>query len=55
MDPAILKTMIGRTQRLPVQIDTALIAAEQRTADRYFRAGVIAKRIDVTPGFDRLA
>jgi sulfonate transport system substrate-binding protein len=55
MDPAILKTMIGRTQRLPVQIDAALIAAEQRTADRYFRAGVIAKRIDVTPGFDRLA
>ncbi len=54
MDPAILKTMIGRTQRLPVQIDAALIATEQRTADRYLRAGVIAKRIEVDKGFDTL-
>nr|WP_269816461.1 aliphatic sulfonate ABC transporter substrate-binding protein [Caulobacter hibisci] len=55
MDQAVLKTMIGRTQRLPVQIDEALIATEQRTADRYLRAGVIAKRIEVANGFDKLA
>jgi sulfonate transport system substrate-binding protein len=54
MDPQVLKTMIGRTQRLPVKIDAALIATEQRTADRYLRAGAISKKIDVSAGFDNL-
>lgn len=54
MDPKILRTMISRAQRLPVPITPELIATEQRTADRYLRAGVISKRIEVANGFDKL-
>jgi len=48
----ILRITNGRSTRMPAPIDATLIAEQQKTADRYFRAGVIASRIDVTAGFD---
>lgn len=48
----ILKITNGRSTRVPVKIDDALIAAQQKTADRYFKAGLIAGPIDVRPVFD---
>lgn len=47
----VWKAVTGRTKRLPAPIDDRLIADQQETADRYFRAGLIAKKIDVRPGF----
>ncbi|RZK00589.1 MAG: aliphatic sulfonate ABC transporter substrate-binding protein [Novosphingobium sp.] len=49
----ILAITTGRSDRQPVPIDDAVIAAEQQTADRYLRAGVLAKRVEVSNGFDR--
>jgi len=48
----ILQITTARTTRLPAPIDAAVIAEQQRTADRYLRAGVIAHPIDVRKGFD---
>jgi sulfonate transport system substrate-binding protein len=48
----IWRTVNARVHRVPVPIDDALIAEQQRTADRYLRAGLIAKPIDVRQGFD---
>lgn len=49
----ILRISTARSDRVPAPIDDAVIAAQQQTADRYFRAGVISRKIDVLPGFDR--
>lgn len=49
----ILRVTTKRSDRVPVAIDDRVIAAEQQTADRYHRAGVLAKRVDVRSGFDR--
>jgi sulfonate transport system substrate-binding protein len=48
----IWQAVTARTRRLPAPIDATLIADQQKTADRYFRAGLIEARIDVKPGFD---
>jgi hypothetical protein len=42
-----------RSDRVPVPLHDRVIAAEQQTADRYHRAGVLAKPVDVRSGFDR--
>jgi sulfonate transport system substrate-binding protein len=42
-----------RAKRLPAPIDERLIADQQRTADRYFRAGLLEKKLDIHSGFDR--
>jgi sulfonate transport system substrate-binding protein len=49
---AVWRKITARTKRLPAVIDTALIADQQKTADRYFRAGLIDRKIDVRPSFD---
>ncbi len=41
-----------RTKRLPAPVDERLIADQQITADRYFRAGLLDKKIDVRSSFD---
>lgn len=48
----ILRITNGRSVRVPVPIDETLIAEEQKTADRYFRAGLIPSRLDVRRSFD---
>lgn len=48
----VWNTVNARTIRTGTAIDAALIADQQRTADRYFRAGLIAKPINVRKGFD---
>lgn len=48
----ILRITNGRADRVPAKVDEALIAQEQQTADRYFRAGVITRKLDVRPVFD---
>ncbi len=49
----IWKTVNKRTIRTGVPIDDTLIAYEQQTADRYFRAGLLPRKLDVWKGFDR--
>lgn len=51
--PDVWQRVLDRTQRLPAPIDDALIADQQKTADRYLRAGLIAKPIDVRSAFDK--
>lgn len=46
------RQVVSRTRRLPTEIDDSLIADQQRTADRYLRAGIIPAKIDVRAGFD---
>jgi sulfonate transport system substrate-binding protein len=48
----IWRQITSVTRRLPAGIDEQLIGDQQKTADRYFRAGVINKKIDVRKGFD---
>jgi sulfonate transport system substrate-binding protein len=48
----VWQTVTARTRRLPSGIDAALIADQQKTADRYARAGLIDHHIDVKSGFD---
>jgi sulfonate transport system substrate-binding protein len=48
----VWRAVAGRTKRLPAPIDATLIADQQKTADRYLRAGLIEKKIDVRQGFD---
>lgn len=48
----IMRITVTRADRRPVPVTPELIAEEQRTADRYYRAGLIAKPIDVRRGFD---
>jgi sulfonate transport system substrate-binding protein len=48
----VWKDVNARIRRLPVPIDETLIQDQQKTADRYFRAGLISKKIDVRPGFN---
>ena len=48
----VWKSVSDRTVRIGIPIDATLIADQQKTADRYLRAGVIAKPIDVRQGFD---
>lgn len=43
----------AHSRRLPIAIDDTLIADQQRTADRYFRAGLITQAINVRQGFDK--
>ncbi len=49
----VWQAVTKRTRRLPTEIDAALIAAQQQTADRYFHAGLIDRKIDVKSGFDQ--
>ena len=48
----IWQRMTAATSSTPVPIDARLIADEQEIADRYFHAGVIEKKIDVSKVFD---
>jgi sulfonate transport system substrate-binding protein len=48
----ILRITQSRADRFPVKIDDALIAQQQATADRYLRAGVIDRKLDVRRLFD---
>ncbi|HUD90905.1 aliphatic sulfonate ABC transporter substrate-binding protein [Sphingobium sp.] len=48
----ILRIMQARADRVPARIDDMLIARQQETADRYLRAGVIDRKLDVRPLFD---
>lgn len=48
----VWRTVTARTRRLPAPIDDAVIAAQQETADRYYRSKIIDKKIDVKSGFD---
>ncbi|KXU33853.1 hypothetical protein A0J57_04250 [Sphingobium sp. 22B] len=48
----ILRGTQQRADRFPVKIDETPIAPQQATADRYFRAGVLDRRLDVRPLFD---
>jgi sulfonate transport system substrate-binding protein len=48
----VLKVVYQRGQWQPVAIDAAVIAAQQRTADIYTRAGVIPAHLDIAPAFD---
>jgi sulfonate transport system substrate-binding protein len=52
IDEGILLTMAKNSHRHPVPVTPELIAEEQRVADRYFRAGLVTKAIDVKAGFD---
>lgn len=52
--PADVWREIGEaTRRVPWPIDATMIAEQQRVADRYFRAGVIDRQIEVHTGFDK--
>ena len=45
---------VGRkTRRVPVPITAELIADQQKTADRYYRAGLLAHPLQVTHAFDK--
>ncbi|WP_375395578.1 ABC transporter substrate-binding protein [uncultured Sphingomonas sp.] len=48
----VWRTVTGRTKRTGIPIDVTLIADQQKTADRYLRAGLIEKPVDVRKGFD---
>lgn len=48
----ILRITQSRADRFPAKVDDALIAQQQTTADRYFRAKVIDRKLDVRPLFD---
>lgn len=48
----ILRITHGRADRFPAKVDATLIAQEQETADRYLRAGVINRKLDVAGLFD---
>jgi sulfonate transport system substrate-binding protein len=48
----VWKAVSTRSVRVGTKIDNTLIADQQRTADRYLRAGLISKHIDVRQGFD---
>ncbi|MFT3968073.1 MAG: ABC transporter substrate-binding protein [Sphingobium sp.] len=52
IEEEILLSIARRTHRYPVPITDALIAEQQKTADRYHRAGLLATAIDVRRGFD---
>lgn len=41
-----------RSKRPPTPITPDLITAQQKTADRYYRAGLLTKPVDVAKGFD---
>lgn len=49
----IWQTVNARTRRVGSAVDDTLIADQQTTADRYLRAGLIDRAIDVRAGFDR--
>jgi sulfonate transport system substrate-binding protein len=48
----IWETISRRTGRVGVGIDEALLADQQRTADRYLRAGLLTKAVVAREGFD---
>jgi len=52
IEAAVWKDVAAHTRRLPAAIDAQLIADQQKTADRYYRAGVISRKIDVSAGFN---
>jgi sulfonate transport system substrate-binding protein len=49
----IWKKISQRTVRVGVGIDEAMLVDQQRTADRYLRAGLLTKAVDARKGFDR--
>jgi len=52
LDAGLWRDVLGRRHSVPVPVDARLIADQQATADRYRRAGLIDRRIDVAPAFD---
>ncbi len=52
LDTALWREVLARRHSVPAPIDAQLIADQQATADRYRRAGLIDRRIDVAPAFD---
>ena len=52
LDAALWRDVLTRRHSLPVPVDARLITDQQATADRYHRAGLIDRQIDVTPAFN---
>lgn len=52
IDAALWRSVVTRRDSRPVPIDAHLIADQQATADRYARAGLLARPIDVRAWFD---
>jgi sulfonate transport system substrate-binding protein len=52
VSPAVARLTFDTEVPLPVSIDEAVIADQQRTADRYLKAGVIRGRLDARQVFD---
>lgn len=52
IEAQVWKDVAARTRRFSAPIDAQLVADQQKTADRYYRAGVIAEKINVSSGFD---
>ena len=52
LDAALWRDVLTRWHSLPVPVDARLITDQQATADRYHRAGLIDRQIDVTPAFN---
>jgi len=49
---AVWREVARRSKRPPVAVSAALIADQQKTADRYWHAGLLPHRIDIAKGFD---
>jgi sulfonate transport system substrate-binding protein len=49
---AVWSEVAQRSKRPPAPVNAELIAAQQRTADRYHRAGLLAQPVDIAKGFD---
>lgn len=52
LSAAIWAEVSRRSKRPPAPITQALIQDQQKTADRYFRAGLLSKPVDIAKGFD---
>jgi sulfonate transport system substrate-binding protein len=52
LDAPLWRQVLARRRSVPVPIDAGVIAEQQATADRYHRAGLIARPFDITPAFD---
>jgi len=52
LPPEVLRVVYQRAQLHPIEIDAAVIAEQQHTADVYEHAGVIPGHLEIAPGFD---
>jgi sulfonate transport system substrate-binding protein len=50
---AVTQRYLNRAQIVPVMIDDSVVADQQRSIDLYAKYGIIPRRIDAGPGFDR--